>query len=115
VVLGVVGVYGVIAYAVSQRRREIGIRLALGARSGDIRWLFVRQGLVLSGVGLVVGLGSAAGVTRFMKSLLFGTTPLDPMTFTLMSIALAAAAVLASYLPARRALAVNAVETMRAE
>jgi predicted permease len=113
--LGVSGLYGVIAYAVSQRRREIGIRLALGAQAREIRGLFVRRGLVLAGVGVATGLGGAAGFTRFMQSLLFGVSPLDPITFTAMPVVLAAAAVLASYLPARRAVAVDPVETLRAE
>jgi ABC-type antimicrobial peptide transport system permease subunit len=113
--LGVSGLYGVIAYAVSQRRREIGIRLALGAQAREIRGLFVRRGLVLVGVGVAIGLGGAAAFTRVMQSLLFGISPLDPVTFTAMPVVLAAAAVLASYLPARRAVAVDPVETLRAE
>ena len=113
--LGVFGIYGVISYAVSQRRREIGIRLALGAQAPDIRGLFVRRGLILAGIGVAIGLGGAAGFTRLMRSLLFGISPLDPITFTAMPVVLAAAAVLASYLPARRAVAVDPVETMRAE
>jgi ABC-type antimicrobial peptide transport system permease subunit len=113
--LGVSGLYGVIAYAVSQRRREIGIRLALGAQAREIRGLFVRRGLILGGTGLAIGLGGALGFTRLMESLLFGISPLDPVTFTAMPMVLAAAAVLASYLPARRAVAVDPVETMRAE
>lgn len=113
--LGISGLYGVIAYAVSRRRREIGIRLALGAQAREIRRLFVRRGLLLVGVGLAVGLSGAAGFTRLMQSLLFGISPLDPITFIVMPVVLATAAVLASYLPARRALAVDPVETMRAE
>ena len=113
--LGVSGIYGVIAYAVSQRRREIGIRLALGAQPREIRRLFVRRGLILAGVGVAIGLGGAAAFTRLMRSLLFGISPLDPITFTAMPVVLAAAAVLASYLPARRAVAVDPVETLRAE
>jgi len=113
--LGTAGVYGVIAYAVSQRRREIGIRLALGAQAADIRGLFVRRGLILGGTGLAMGLAGALGATQLMESLLFGVTPLDPVTFTAMPLVLAAAAVLASYLPARRAVTVDPVETMRAE
>ena len=113
--LGVSGLYGVIAYAVSQRRREIGIRMALGAQAREIRGLFVRRGLILLAAGLAIGLGVALGLTRLMESLLFGVTPLDPLTFTAMPLVLAAAAVLASYLPARRAVAVDPVETMRAE
>ncbi len=113
--LGVSGLYGVIAYAVSQRRREIGIRLALGAQARDIRRLFVRRGLALVGVGVVLGLGGAGGSTRLMRSLLFGVSPLDPVTFAAVPVVLAAAAALASYLPARRATAVDPVETLRAE
>jgi predicted permease len=113
--LGISGLYGVTAYAVSQRRREIGIRLALGAQPREIRGLFVRRGLVLVGVGVAIGLGGAAGFTRFMQSLLFGIRPLDPATFIATTLVLAAVAVLASYLPARRAVAVDPVETLRAE
>jgi predicted permease len=114
-VLGISGLYGVIAYAVSQRRREIGIRLALGAQPREIRGLFVRRGLVPVGVGVTIGLTGGVGFTRLMRSLLFGISPLDPITFIAMPVVLAAAAVLASYLPARRAAAVNPVETLRAE
>jgi predicted permease len=113
--LGIVGIYGVIAYAVSQRRREIGIRLALGAHAREIRRLFVRRGLILTSIGVAIGLCGAAGFARLMRSLLFGVTPLDPITFLSAPALLAAAAVLASYLPARRAMAVDPVETMRAE
>jgi predicted permease len=113
--LGLSGVYGVIAYAVSQRRREIGIRMALGAQKGEIRRLFVRRGLLLVGVGVTAGLGAALAVTRLMESLLFGISPLDPVTFMAMPAILAAAAVLAGYLPARRAAAVDPVETLRAD
>jgi predicted permease len=113
--LGVSGLYGVIAYAVAQRRREIGIRLALGAQPGEIRGLFVRRGLVVVGVGVAIGLSGAAGFTRFMQSLLFGIGPLDPLTFTAVPIVLAAAAMLATYLPARRASAVDPIEMLKAE
>ena len=113
--LGVSGLYGVIAYAVSQRRREIGIRMALGAEPRDIRGLFLRRGFILAGVGMAIGLAGAVGFSRFMQSLLFGVTPLDPIAFTAMPLVLAAAAMLASYLPARRAMAVDPAETLRAE
>src|SRR4029450_10651917 len=79
--LGVVGIYGVISYVVSQRRREIGIRAALGARRGALKRSFVRHGLVLAGVGVAIGLGAAAGLTRLMSTLLYGITPLDPLTY----------------------------------
>jgi predicted permease len=113
--LGICGVYGVVAYAVAQRRREIGIRMALGAQLGQIRALFVRRGLAVVGVGVLLGLGAAVAVTRLMESLLFGITPLDPIAFATMPLVLAVAAWLATYLPARRAMAVDPVETMRAE
>jgi predicted permease len=114
-VLGIIGIYGVISYAVSQRRREIGIRLALGAQPGDLRRIFVKYGLGLAGIGVAVGLGASAGLMRLMKSLLFGISPLDPWTYAAVPIVLAAAAVLASYLPARRAAGVDPVEALRAE
>lgn len=113
--LGMCGIYGVISYAVSQRRREIGIRLALGAPLTGVRHLFVRRGLVMGAAGLVIGLGGAFAVTRLMTSLLYGVTPLDPLTFMAMPIVLAAAVMLASYVPARAATTVDPVETMRAE
>jgi ABC-type antimicrobial peptide transport system permease subunit len=114
-VLGLIGIYGVISYAVSQRTREIGIRVALGAEPGALRRLFVRDGLALAGAGTAIGLAAAAGLTRLMKSVLFGISPVDPLTYTAVPLVLAAATVLASYLPARRAAAVDPVETLRAE
>jgi predicted permease len=113
--LGVIGIYGVLSYAVSQRRREIGIRLALGAQTRAIRALFVRRGLAVTGTGMVLGLAGAAAFTQVMQSLLFGISPFDPLTFAVMPVVLAAAAMLASYLPTRRAVAVDPVDTMRAE
>jgi putative ABC transport system permease protein len=114
-VLGIIGIYGVISYAVSQRTREIGIRLALGAEKSRLGWMFVRSALVLTGIGMAIGLTAAAGLTRLMSSLLFGVSPMDPLTYVSVLIILAASAVLASYLPARRAAAVNPVEALRAE
>jgi len=114
-VLGVIGIYGVISYAVSQRRREIGIRLALGAQQAELRRMFVRSGLALAGIGVAIGLGTAAGLMQLMKSLLFGISPLDPMTYASVPVVLVAAAVLASYLPARRASAVDPVEALKAD
>ena len=113
--LGLIGIYGVISYTVSQRKREIGIRVALGADPGALRWLFVRYGLALAGAGAAIGLAAAAGLTRLMKSVLFGISPVDPLTYTAVPLILVAATVLASYLPARRASAVDPVETLRAE
>jgi ABC-type antimicrobial peptide transport system permease subunit len=114
-VLGVVGIYGVIAYAVSQRQREIGIRLALGAEPGELKRMFVRYGLVLAGIGVAIGLGTATALTRLMKSLLFGISPLDPLTYIAVPLILVTATVLASYLPARQAATVDPVEALKAE
>ena len=113
--LGVVGIYGVISYAVSQRRREIGIRAALGAQRGELKQMFVLHGLVLGGIGVVIGLGAAAGLTRLMSMLLYGITPLDPVTYAAVTLVLVTATVLASYLPARRAASVDPVEALRVE
>jgi predicted permease len=113
--LSLIGIYGVISYAVSQRTREIGIRLALGARKGVLRWMFVRSALGLTGVGVVIGLAAAAALMRLMKTLLFGISPLDPLTFLAVPVILATAAALASYLPARRAAGIDPVEALRAE
>ena len=114
-VLGIIGIYGVISYAVSQRTREIGIRLALGEQRGpaavDVRPL--RIGADGNGRGDRGRRGS--GMTRLMKSLLYGVSPLDPVTYISVLMVLAGSAVLASYLPARRAAAVNPVEALRAE
>ena len=113
--LGIVGLYGVIAYSASQRTREIGIRIALGAQRNSITAMFVRQGLVLAGCGIGCGLLLALAATRLIKSLLFHVSPGDPTTYVLACIALCAAATLASYIPSRRTLAVNPVEALRAE
>jgi len=114
-VIGVVGIYGVIAYVVSQRTREIGIRTALGAPAAGLLGMFVRQGLWLAGIGSALGLVAAAGLTRLMSSLLFGVTALDPVTYAAVSALLVAATMLATYLPARRAIAVDPVQALRAE
>lgn len=108
------GVYGVIAYAVSQRRREIGIRLALGARAGEIRRLFLTRALIVGATGVVLGSGAAAGFTGLMQSMLFGVEPLDPLTFTAMAIVLILAVALATYIPSRRAVTIDPAEAMRA-
>ena len=113
--LGILGIYGVISYAVSQRTREIGIRMALGAKKSELVWMFVRSALVLTGVGAAIGLGAAAGLMRLMQTLLFGISPLDPVTFTAVPVVLIVAAALASYLPARRTTAIDPVEALRAE
>jgi predicted lysophospholipase L1 biosynthesis ABC-type transport system permease subunit len=113
--LGTVGIYGVIAYAVTQRTREIGIRMALGARREELTRMFVRNGLVLATIGAACGLLAALGLSRVMSSLLFGVGAADPLTFALVAVALVAAAALASYLPARRVADVDPVEALRAE
>lgn len=113
--LGVVGIYGVISYSVSQRTREIGIRLALGAPLREVKSMFVRHGLVLSGIGAACGLAAAFALTRLMKALLFDVSPADPLTYVTTSAGLMAAVMLASYLPARRATKVDPVEALRAE
>lgn len=113
--LGVIGIYGVISYAVSQRRREIGIRLALGAEPGTLRGMFVRHALLLAGIGVTIGMAASVAVAGLLKSLLYGISPLDPLTYALVPVVLVAATVLASYVPARRAAAVDPVETLRAE
>jgi predicted permease len=113
--LGLIGIYGVIAYAVSQRRREIGIRLALGAQPTELRRMFLTQGLWLACIGAAVGMVAAVSATHLMKSLVFGISPLDPVTYAAVPFVLIATALLASYLPARRAAAVDPVEALRAE
>jgi predicted permease len=114
-VLGIVGIYAVIAYAVAQRTREIGIRVALGAQHGEVRRMFVRYGLVLASVGVAIGLGVAASLTRFMTSLLFEVSPLDPITYVAVSMVLITTALLAAYLPARRASLVDPTVSLRAQ
>jgi len=113
--LGVVGIYGVIAYSVSQRRREIGIRMALGAQQPVVTGMFVRHGLLLTGIGVACGLAVAVAVMRLMSSLLFHVNPIDPITYAAVSVGLIATAFLASYLPSRRAASVDPVEALRAE
>ncbi len=114
-VLGMVGIYGVISYSVSERTREIGIRLALGAPLQGLTAMFVRNGLLLSSIGAAFGLTAALVLTRLMKSLLYNVSPADPLTFVAVSAALILAAALASYLPARRATRVDPVEALRSE
>jgi len=114
-VLGVIGIYGVVAYVVAQKTREIGIRSALGAQPRDLKRMFLLHGLALSGVGAVVGVVSALALGRFMSSLLYGIDPADPMTYAAALGVTVAAAVLASYVPARRAANIDPTETLRAE
>jgi predicted permease len=113
--LGVVGIYGIIAYVVSQRTREIGIRSALGADPRQLTKMFLLHGLVLTGVGAVVGLAAAMALGRLMSSLLFGIGPTDPPAYIAALGVIISAAALASYLPARRAATIDPIETLRAE
>lgn len=113
--LAIMGVYGVLAYAVAERRREVGIRLALGARQGSIRSLFVRQGLILTLAGVLAGLAAAGVLSRWLSSILFGVKPLDLSTYAAAAGVIALAALLASYIPARRAALLDPIQTLRAE
>jgi len=113
--LGSVGIYGVISYAVSRRTREIGVRMALGARRGDIARMVLGEGAVLALAGVALGLGSAFALTRLMSALLFEVSPTDPPTFAAVPVLLTAVALFASYLPAQRAAAVEPLEAIRTE
>ena len=115
VLLGFVGIYGVTSYAVSQRTREIGIRLALGARGPALTGMVVLDGLKLAAIGAVCGLAVALGLSRLMAALLFGVGAADPATYALVAVTLLSAAMIASYLPARRVTKVDPVEALRAE
>src|SRR5262249_7261989 len=109
------GVYGVLSYSVSQRTREIGVRVALGAEPGSIMWLVVGAGARLVVAGAVVGLAGALALSGLMKTLLFGIGPRDPLTFIAAPLVLLAVALVASYVPARRAARLSPVEALRAE
>jgi len=113
--LSIVGLYGVIAYAVSQRTREIGIRAALGAQRAALTRMFVRQGLVLAGLGAICGVAAAVITTRLMASLLYHVSPVDPWTYAAAAFSILAIASLATYVPSRRAAVVDPVDALRAE
>ncbi|MGB7190878.1 MAG: ABC transporter permease [Acidobacteriaceae bacterium] len=113
--LGIVGIYGVISYSVSQRTREIGIRMALGAQRGEIVSMFVRSGLLLASIGIACGLAAAFAAMRLMASLLFGVSPADPLTYTAITVVVFATAWLACWLPSRRAATVDPMSALRAE
>jgi putative ABC transport system permease protein len=115
VALSVIGVYGVLAYLVGQRRREIGVRLAIGASPTDVVWLFVRESAVLTLVGLGAGLAGALAAGRWISALLYGVTPADPATLASVVVALVVAAACATYVPARRAASVEPSDALRAE
>ncbi len=113
--LAVIGVYGVLAYAVAQRKREISIRIAVGAEPGAVKALFVRQGLMLACLGAAIGLGFSGALSRWISSLLFGVTPLDPVTYAAAGAIILAAAVTASYIPARRAASFDPMDALRGD
>ena len=113
--LGIIGIYGVISYSVSQRTREMGIRMALGAQANALEGMVVRHGMLLAAIGIALGLAAAAALTRIMASLLFEVSAVDPVTYCAVSAGLLAAAAAASYLPAHRASAINPIEALRAE
>jgi predicted permease len=113
--LGTVGLYGVIAYSVSQRTREIGIRMALGAQRTDTIRLVLGEGMLLSLIGLIIGLASSLGLTRFLSSMLFGVTPTDPLTFGGVAVLLALVSLAACYIPSRRAMLVDPIIALRYE
>jgi ABC-type antimicrobial peptide transport system permease subunit len=114
-VLGAVGIYGVVAFGVEQRRRELGIRAALGADANSLVRLVVRGGLRFAGIGVAIGVPISAGLSRVMRGLVFGVTPTDPISFVLGALTLLAVAVLASWVPARRASTVEPMEVLRGE
>jgi len=113
--LAAIGLYGVMSYSVAQRTRELGIRMALGAQSGDVLKLVARQGLALSGVGLSLGLGSALALTRLMQTALYGVSPTDPLTFGFIAALLATVALAACWIPARRATKVDPMIALRCD
>jgi predicted permease len=114
-VLGAVGIYGVMAYGVSLRQREIGVRMALGARPVDVRQMISRQGVGLAAIGVAIGLAGALGVTRFLRGLLYNVSPTDPLTLGGTCVVLLAVALVASWIPARRAAGMDAAEALRSD
>jgi ABC-type antimicrobial peptide transport system permease subunit len=113
--LGAIGIYGVISYMVSLRTREIGVRMALGAQSVQVRRMVVRQGLTLASIGVVIGLAAALALSRLIGSLLYGITPHDPATLASVTVGLLVVSAVASWLPAMRAARIDPIEALRAE
>jgi ABC-type antimicrobial peptide transport system permease subunit len=115
VAIAAIGVYGVIAYSVSRRTREIGVRVALGANRRGVLWLVTRETLVLIGAGMMGGFGAAAAAGHAIRGMLFQTSPVDPVTYALVIAVLGLVALAATYVPARRALAVDPMAALRCE
>ena len=109
------GLYGITAYAVTRRRAEIGVRMALGAQRADVIRLLLRQGTILTAIGIACGLAGAAALARYMEAMLFGLTPLDPATFIAVSLTFALIAMVAAYMPARRATKADPLASLRWE
>ena len=115
VALAAIGIYGVVSYAVAQRTREIGVRMALGARQNDVLKMVIGRGLIPAALGVVTGLAGSLAATRYLRSQLYGVTPTDPATFAAVSALFVAVTVLASYIPARRATKVDPSVALRYE
>jgi putative ABC transport system permease protein len=114
-ILAVIGIYGVISYGVAHRTQELGIRMALGATKTDVLLLVIGNGLILTAAGILIGLAGSIALTRLMATLLYQTSPTDPLTFLASAVLFAAAAMLASYLPARRATRIDLADALRTE
>jgi ABC-type antimicrobial peptide transport system permease subunit len=113
--IAVIGLYGVLSYVVSQRTKELGIRMALGAQRGAVLKLVLRQGALVVGIGVVCGIAGAAALTRYLAGMLYGLTALDPVVYALTALAFIAAAMLAVYVPARRATTIDPLSALRYE